>query len=198
MKPVNPIADAIKKILATYCQAYTQDYFSSKHAVFQSFGELATALKATEPVRGYPTLVTKWSVGQGRWALVPWLALLDSRTTSKVSEGTYVVILFRADMSGVYLTLNQGTTGHSTSVYGTPLSRGLHERTKRLRARCSQLADEGFEVGDGLDLRSKARLAKSYEDAVIALRFYSSDSVPPDKAIVADLDHVLAAYRKLS
>ena len=36
---------------------------------------------------------------------------MNGKITTKVSKGVYIVYLFNADGSGVYLTLNQGTGG---------------------------------------------------------------------------------------
>jgi len=53
-------------------------------------------------------LKVEWSAGVGRWAKIPWIALMDRRETTTTQQGVYCVYLFREDMSGVYLTLNQG------------------------------------------------------------------------------------------
>jgi len=52
----------------------------------------------------------KASVGQGQWADVLWIAVFDKSINQSATEGYYIVYLFRADMSGVYLSLNQGWT----------------------------------------------------------------------------------------
>ena len=50
----------------------------------------------------------KFSSGQGKWASVPWIAFFDKEITTKATEGYYIVYLFKCDMSGVYISLNQG------------------------------------------------------------------------------------------
>lgn len=50
----------------------------------------------------------KGSVGQGRWAEIPWVCIFDKTISIKTTKGIYIAILFKADMSGFYLTLNQG------------------------------------------------------------------------------------------
>ena len=47
--------------------------------------------------------------GDGNLANVPWIAFVDERETENVLGDVYCVLLFKADMSGVYLTVNQGS-----------------------------------------------------------------------------------------
>jgi len=72
--------------------------------------QLVRRVQALESVSGRPSLLVKGSIGQGNWAAIPWLAILDRRITTSTTHGLYVVFLFRSDMRGVYLTLNQGVT----------------------------------------------------------------------------------------
>src|SRR5215469_17265426 len=48
--------------------------------------------------------------GTGRKTRVPWVRLYDPRFSPSATEGWYVVFLFAADGSAVFLSLNQGTT----------------------------------------------------------------------------------------
>jgi len=50
------------------------------------------------------------SPGKGRWSNIPWIAIFDKLITNSAQSGYYPVFLFKADMSGVYLSLNQGVT----------------------------------------------------------------------------------------
>jgi 5-methylcytosine-specific restriction enzyme B len=135
----------------------------------------------------------RWSAGQGRWATIPWIALLDTRETTKPSDGVYAVYLFRGDMTGAYLTLSQGA---SSLMAGSGPAR-LRDRAAALRTRCKGLASCGFEVRAGLDLGSNASLANGYEDSTVAFKFYARGSVPSDAALHDDLAHLLDCYQAL-
>jgi len=50
------------------------------------------------------------SPGQGNWAEVPWAAIFRKDITESAQYGIYPVYLFRADGSGVYLSLGFGAT----------------------------------------------------------------------------------------
>src|SRR5215467_13993325 len=76
----------------------------------QLLNQIRSDLEALRAVRSHSRIRVSWSVGQGSYALIPWVALIDDRETTFTQQGTYCVFLFPEDMSGVYLTLNQGVT----------------------------------------------------------------------------------------
>ena len=50
------------------------------------------------------------SMGRGNKTEFPWVSILNSRVTTTTQKGIYMVFLFKKDMSGFYLSLNQGIT----------------------------------------------------------------------------------------
>lgn len=54
--------------------------------------------------------IVKGSTGQGNRSMCPWVAALNKKVTTSTMYGVYIVYLFRSDMSGFYLSLNQGIT----------------------------------------------------------------------------------------
>ena len=167
--------------------------FGGAHPLWVQFEGLADALRGLEPIRSRPGLQVKWSAGQGNWARVPWVALMEEDETTSTQRGVYAVFLFREDMSGVYLTWNQGVT-ELRNQHGT------REGRRILRERATRLEDflptdrRGFETGDGIDLRTDAGLARAYENSTIAFRLYEPDALPEDREVAADLEVVLTAY----
>jgi hypothetical protein len=183
-----------EEILAHYARASSRDPFGKSSPLWGEFERLSALLAELPDVRAFDNITISWSVGKGRWATVPWIAALDTRETTQTSEGVYVIYLFRADLSGVYLTLNQGT--HGTTA---PIIRRHHlrARAEALRSRCGLLEETGFSVSEGIDLRSGRRIIRGYEDSTIAYKLYARGSVPSDSALVSDLVSVLSAYQKL-
>lgn len=55
----------------------------------------------------------KGSLGQGRIARTPWIAIMNEAETDSTQRGIYLVFLFSKDLSKIYLTLNQGVTDTS-------------------------------------------------------------------------------------
>jgi MrcB-like, N-terminal domain/TIR domain len=132
----------------------------------------------------------------GNWARVPWAACLDQRETTTTRRNVYVVYLFREDMSGVYLTLNQGVTAY-TGQFGRAEARAkLRARAEQLRTQRSvaQLARHGFVLDNTLDLHTEAALGRDYEFGTIAYKLYAQGGVPLDDVLQEDLERVLQAY----
>ncbi|HEX7242745.1 MAG TPA: DUF3578 domain-containing protein, partial [Longimicrobiaceae bacterium] len=146
-------------------------------------------------VRAHPGMRVAWSAGFGSWARVPWVALFDTRETTSVREGLFCALLFRQDMSGVYLALGQGTAEPRRQV-GREIARTvLRARAAGLRTRCDGLCERGFLLDDAIDLRSDSGPVAD-PASVVAYRLYEAGSVPPDDVLAGDLEALLAAYRR--
>ena len=55
-------------------------------------------------------LSVKGSMGQGNKTDYPWVSILNKNMTISTQNGIYVCYLFRRDMIGFYLVLQQGIT----------------------------------------------------------------------------------------
>ena len=62
----------------------------------------------------------KSSVGNGRWAIIPWIVLFDTDISNSATNGIYIAYLFAEDMSKVYLSLMQGWT-YYYNEFGTKI-----------------------------------------------------------------------------
>lgn len=191
---LNPIQARLKFILEQYHEAREKDQvLDTQHRMWQTFATLGEALLASEPIqRRQPHLRVRWSLGKGNWARVPWVALLDSRETTTTQHGIYVVWLFCEDMSGVYLTLNQGVT----EFKGARRREQLRGRAHRLRGAtyARALTDAGFALDDSITLHTEASLGRDYEFGTIAHRFFATKQVPPDNELRRALEECLRAY----
>jgi hypothetical protein len=132
-------------------------------------------------------------MGQGNWARIPWIALLDDRETTSTQHGVYIVLLFREDMSGAYLTFNQGVT-HLRQKHGTREARAILRRRAEQLGRLLPYDNTSFKTDTGIDLRTEASLGKQYEFSTIAYCLYERDDIPPDNVIFQDLEVLLDAY----
>jgi len=84
--------------------------FGTDEELWGLMQDVERAITSSEGMRQYSHLKVDWSVGNGNWARVPWIAIMDSRITTTTQKGTYIAFLFREDLSGVYLCLTQGVT----------------------------------------------------------------------------------------
>jgi 5-methylcytosine-specific restriction protein A len=145
----------------------------------------------------------KASAGNGSWAKVPWIAIFNKLVTENVQSGFYCVYFFRADFSGVYLSLNQGIAD-KRDQFGLGVSREiLRDQAKLFKDKLG--SDKLREFSDTLDLKldsipkatTSRRLGLAYEAGNIASKFYSMESLPDDKELVGDVMKMLEIYFSL-
>lgn len=193
-EPETRLKSVFDNILSNYLLA-RQNPFRHEHALWEVFEELSKHFQ--EYISNHPTLIVKWSVGKGNWARVPWIAFVDSRETRSTQSGVFPVFLFREDMAGVYLALNQGI-GVLKEKHGTPESRRiLRERAEQLRrdlVLLHALEERGFSLDDKIDLYIDRGLEKDFEASVIGYRFYRRGEIPNDVEMLDDLKQLLRTY----
>lgn len=139
------------------------------------------------------SLRVEGSPGAGNWASVPWVALLDPQLTVSTQNGVYPVYLFREDMSGVYLSLNQGTTG-PIRRFGRLLAM---KQAKELAAKLRLLDIRLSNWSQSIDLRSSTPLGKSYEEPNIGAKFYPAGAIPTLEILESDLVELITIYESL-
>ncbi len=190
----NPIGRQIEEILAGYLEAKISEQFGGSSTMGRSFDKLKKLFSASAPVSKRPQLKVGASCGQGNWAAVPWLAFLDSRETASTKRGVYPVIPFSEDMSGVYLTLNQGVMELINSIGRPKAYEQLHENAEQLGGICENLTFRGFSLDRSMQLSSRSGLGKHYENGTVAHKLYPKGDMPADEEILEDLEEVLMAY----
>ncbi|MTI80840.1 MAG: DUF3578 domain-containing protein [Firmicutes bacterium] len=188
------LQDLIEQILSEYIPAREQDAFGKTHPMWSIFTKLQNLIQSSYLTNKYPNVKVKWSIGQGNWAKVPWIALLDQRETSTTQKSVYCVFLFRQDMSGVYLTFNQGVTEPKDQLGAARGREHLRKQARNLRERYSELSSAGYILDNNIDLRVKSGLGVDYEASTIAYKFYEASSVATDNEIYNDLDTLLRVY----
>jgi 5-methylcytosine-specific restriction protein B len=190
-QPMARFREAIQRILGGYRQATTEK-FSLKHPISQQLEEASRALAAIPQVVPRQIKVVP-SAGKGNWANVPWISMLDPRETDTTQRGVYVVYLFRGDMSGLYLTLNQGVT-ELKDLPAPAQTKEMKKRAEAIRTRIPELAADGFALDSEIELRSATPLGAKYEPSTIAHKFYAAEDLPPAEELAADFHAVLDAY----
>lgn len=188
------ISDELETILRGYVDARGTQPFGGEHEMRTTFRRLEAALRSQPTVAERGTIKVQASLGRGNWAAVPWVALMDERETTTTRQGVYCVYLFREDMSGVYLTLNQGVT-EPTQRLGLRQGRmDLRKHVQTIRELCVPLLESGFALDDGIDLRAPGGLGANYEVSTIAYKLYERERLPGDRELLDDLRALLDAY----
>jgi hypothetical protein len=169
--------------------AATNEQFTSHPVASLIRNELVASVKAIlNPTQAH--YLVKSSPGAGNWADVPWVAILNPQVTKTTQSGIYPVFLFRADGSGVYLSLGFGTTDLRQKY-------GLADAKKHAQAlkESLRLNHKMLETWDAnIDLKSTTVLGRSYEWASAGAKFYSVDNFPDDNSLVNDLQEILHIY----
>jgi predicted RNA-binding protein with PUA-like domain len=120
----------------------------------------------------------KGSAGAGNQAEVPWVSVMPPGTKG-ASEGTYVVYLFAADGSRVYLSLSQAVTGQA--------KRDLPQLAEKLRAAAGAQPD----LASQIELGARGPLAERYELATAYAIEYRAEALPDEAQLVDELERFL-------
>jgi MoxR-like ATPase len=120
----------------------------------------------------------KGSAGAGNQAEIPWVSVMPPGTKG-ASEGRYVVYLFAADGSRVFLALSQAVTGQP--------KRGLVDLAKELRRDAGAQGDllEVIDLGASGDLGERYSLATAYAVE------YRAEALPADETLEEELQRFL-------
>jgi 5-methylcytosine-specific restriction protein A len=99
--------DSIERVLKEYKTAKAASL--SGHPLAQVITK-ALPDYITGLIRAPARYKVEGSAGKGNWAGCPWISVFDVSITESAQSGYYPVYLFREDMTGLYLSLNQGVT----------------------------------------------------------------------------------------
>ena len=136
--------------------------------------------------------IVKGSVGQGNWAMVPWICIFDKEITSSAKSGTYIGFLFSADCKSVYLTLIQGMTDIKDSKGTSKAIETLKENAKKA---ISELKIYDFKSEPSISLGTNlTETARFYEFSTILYKKYEKDNFPGEKQIESDIRNLLDIY----
>jgi hypothetical protein len=170
--PGDVIAPALERFMQTYGSIRQNQAFKRDETLWTILKNLTDGLSGTAAVQRRPDTQIKWSVGKGNWGSVPHVSLLDQKETTTTEQGLYCVFLFREDLSGVYLTLNQGVMEY---VRG----RGRSEARKILRARARIIKATLASLlrAEGLDpqIRKEVQSIERELSGISLVRIYKSD-----------------------
>lgn len=134
------------------------------------------------------------SIGQGNISEVPWLCIFDKEITITATKGYYLVYLFKSDMSGFYLSLNQGWTQFK-DFYGTKEGKiEIYKSAKRAKSLLKSTDNVSFKK---IDLRATKPLGKGYELGNICSKYYSFNDSITDSVLINDLRDFVSIYKEL-
>lgn len=192
--PSTPLSAGISRILAEYLGATKESFTGHPLANFIR-RDLRDGIKA-EAGRDGDGLIFKGSAGQGNWARGPWLGIFNPVVTNGAQQGYYPCYLFREDMSGVYLSLNQGMT-EAKDHYKADAKTALRARAQNYRAMLGSQTSRFPESTINLAPASPGNDTAFYEAGNICAVYYPVGSVPGEAKLVDDLKAMLGLYEVL-
>src|SRR5699024_8145296 len=107
-KTMASFREQLLHFMKNYKKAKTEPFKEHPLATF-------TRREITENIYNHTKLnrneyLVRGSVGQGNWAHVPWVAIMNKKITNSTQIGYYLVYLFSEDLTHVYLAFAQGVT----------------------------------------------------------------------------------------
>ena len=135
------------------------------------------------------------SVGQGEISEIPWICVFDKDITESAQTGFYIVYLFRADLSGFYISLNQGWTQYENTFKPKSIAKiEIEKAAKKLKKTLKTVSGFTFEK---IDLKGNSDLAIGYELGNICSKYYGINELPNSNSLINDLQKLIGTYREL-
>lgn len=132
----------------------------------------------------------KASMGNGNKAEIPWVAIMNKNITESTTRGLYIVYLFKKDLTGFYITLNQGITNFER-LYK---SKKYENAVKVANYFKSQVEGESSFSSNEIHLGSKkGDLGYGYEKANVLSKYYSSNNFT-ESLMKQDLEELVDVY----
>lgn len=134
--------------------------------------------------------------GIGNKSMVPWVRFATTKRSPSATQGWYVVLLFREDGSGLYMTLAHASTTKEDRNFK---NRSLQDTQKLLGWAHSILAthiQNEIRLTKDISL-GRGKLAKAYELTSAVAYFYANDSIPDEEHIRSDLRKMAGMLRSI-
>lgn len=187
------LAGALRHVLTGYAEARAAPFAGHPMANFLR-DDFAQAIEAAIPDPDSYKVIG--SPGKGNWARGAWGAILDPTITSTAQDGYYPVYLFREDLRGVYLSLNQGKTVVQAR-YKADAKRVLKARAEDFRLQLGSIPAP-FNA-EPVDLASSGPQENTafYEAGNICSRYYAASAIPSAEELERDLRAMVLLYGRL-
>lgn len=133
------------------------------------------------------------SPGKGNWTNLPWVGIFNPQITKTAQSGYYIVYLFREDMKGFYLSLNQGVTEIRNKYGNNKAKEYLLNNSKTFREKIDNNLDYDNQFEKSINLGT-GNYAPFYEAGNIYAKYYSADDLPTDDQFISDLNDFIEIY----
>lgn len=187
---VMSLNSVVTKILNEYVPAKKETFAGHQMGSFFRT-DIPLAIYGTGIVSSGPYLITG-SVGQGNWAMIPWVCIFDRKITNTATKGIYIVYLLSKDGKSLYLSFNQGCTDIRKNNSKKDTIRIMHAKAEAIRKQIDNRgfhADNDAKLGDGL-----TELGELYQEGMIFYKEYRKGNVPDESELQDDLRRMMDIY----
>lgn len=184
--------EVVEKIFNEYISAKEEPFKGHPLGIYFR-NDIPKHLYGTGLVDSKNYLVTG-SVGQGNWAMVPWVCIFDRRITTSATKGVYIVYLLERNGKSLYLTFNQGCTELRSSHTKRETIRIMREKAAKIAETVDSHGfriDGAINLGDGL-----TELGELYQKGTIFYKEYRKGTVPDEAELRSDLAKMMEIYRE--
>lgn len=182
----------VAKILNEYVPSRKEPFAGHQMGLFFRT-DIPRAIYGTGIVSSGSYLITG-SVGQGNWAMIPWVCIFDRKITNTATKGIYIVYLLSKDGNSLYLSFNQGCTDIRKNNSKKDTIRIMHEKAEAIRQQIDSRgfqADNDAKLGDGL-----TELGELYQEGMIFYKEYKKGNVPDEAELQNDLSRMMDIYKE--
>jgi 5-methylcytosine-specific restriction protein B len=139
----------------------------------------------------------KASVGNGTYTQVPWIGFFFKPLTTSATKGHYPVVLFKADMSGLYLSYILAA-GRTRGAGNAKALAELRDNASSFRKNSTESYPAGFSHNPEIELKcGKSTVAVGYEAGSIVHKYYPIDELDLDE-LSDDVNKLTEEYVKHS
>lgn len=184
--------EVIEKMLNDYIPAKRETF--AGHPLGSYFrNDIPRKIYDTGIVNSSEYLITG-SVGQGNWAMVPWVCIFDRSITTSATKGVYIVYLLEKSGNSLYLTFNQGCTEIRSTHSKRETIRIMREKAAEITSR---IDSRGFHVDEKIDLgEGLTELGELYQKGTIFYKEYRKEDIPDENELQSDLAKMMEIYRE--
>ncbi len=131
------------------------------------------------------------SCGKGAKSAAPYVAIINRKISTTTQKGIYVDFIFKSDMSGFYLTIDQGITSIKDK-YGNKESKIIAQKAANY---FRNLIDDnrGFENGLVSGHAKAGSLEEGYENTRVLAKFYEKGNYTNEE-VTTDLNSIMKIY----
>lgn len=189
------IRDELRTILDGYVQARQKEPFPGPFRPV--FDRLAQAIGVLPSVASQPGLRVRAGFGIGQWSRLPWVVVLHPRASTSPQDGVFINIMFRQDMAGFYLSINQGHAREIAELGRKVAREAWSQRANAIRPIAGDLASAGFRLDGEIDLKlDDANAAADFRASTIAWRYHDGADLPDDLEFDREFAALIGVYMK--